>query len=241
MQPIVSQTAPAEPDKPPLPLRPRSIEATGLTLSFIADQIVRALYIVGEMTGVQLVELLHLPWENVLDQAMNYLRREQMAEVKGSSGLGEKAYRYQATTKGITRAKEIGERTQYLGPAPVNLHDYSAMMRQYTTQGLMVTEAAIREAFAHLVINDSLLMQLGPAIKTPVARSSSSVMPGMAKHQLPRRLRGCCPTPLPFLTPSLSMGRSSASSIQSTMNAVRCRRVRNTSTTSAGCSRGARS
>jgi len=166
MQLMASQTAPAEPDKPLLPLRPRSIEATGLSLSFIADQIVRALYIVGEMTGVQLVELLHLPWENVLDQAMNYLRREQMAEVKGSSGLGEKAYRYQATTKGITRAKEIGERTQYLGPAPVNLHDYSVMMRQYTTQGLMVTEAAIREAFAHLVINDSLLMQLGPAINS---------------------------------------------------------------------------
>ncbi|MGQ9826665.1 MAG: ATP-binding protein [Roseiflexus sp.] len=166
MQPMVAQTAPAEPDKPLLPPRPRSIEATGLSLSFIADQIVRALYIVGEMTGVQLVELLHLPWENVLDQAMNYLRREQMAEVKGSSGLGEKAYRYQATTKGIARAKEIGERTQYLGPAPVNLSDYSAMMRRHTTQGLMVTEAAIREAFADLVLNDSLLMQLGPAINS---------------------------------------------------------------------------
>ncbi len=166
MQPMVSQNAPAETDKPLLPPRPRSIEATGLSFSFIADQIVRALYIVGEMTGVQLVELLHLPWENVLDQAMNYLRREQMAEVKGSSGLGEKAYRYQATTKGITRAKEIGERTQYLGPAPVNLHDYSAMMRRCTTQGLMVTEATIREAFAHLVLNDSLLMQLGPAINS---------------------------------------------------------------------------
>ncbi|NWG22738.1 MAG: ATP-binding protein [Chloroflexi bacterium] len=157
-----STTAPAF----QIPPRPRSVEETGLSLSFISDQIVRALYLVGEMTGLQLVELLHLPWENVLDQAMGYLRREQMAEVKGSSGLGEKSYRYQATAKGVTRAKEIGERNQYLGPAPVNLRDYSEMMHRQTTQGLMVTEDAIREAFAHLVISDALLLQLGPAINS---------------------------------------------------------------------------
>lgn len=166
MQGVVSQPIQAEDPTPLLPLRPRSIEATGLSLAFIADQIVRALYIVGEMTGLQLVELLHLPWEHVLDQAMNYLRREQMVEVKGSSGLGEKAYRYQATAKGTTRAKEIGERTQYLGPAPVSLHDYREIMRRQTTQGLVVTEAAIREAFAHLVLNDATLRQLGPAINS---------------------------------------------------------------------------
>ena len=39
-----------------LPARPRSIEDTGLSLSYISDLVVRALYLIGEMTGQELVE-----------------------------------------------------------------------------------------------------------------------------------------------------------------------------------------
>ncbi|MBK9943449.1 MAG: ATP-binding protein [Kouleothrix sp.] len=152
--------------EPQLPPRPRSIDDTGLSLSFISDMIVRALYLIGEMTGQQIVDLLHLPYDNVIDQSISYLRREQMCEIKGTGGIGEKAYRYQATARGVERAKEIGERTQYLGPAPVTLEAYSAMMRQQTTQGLIITEDSIRQAFAHLVIGEALLQQLGPAINS---------------------------------------------------------------------------
>ncbi|HEX5691384.1 MAG TPA: ATP-binding protein, partial [Roseiflexaceae bacterium] len=160
---LSGETTPAGPRLPP---RPRTIEETGLTLSYISDLVLRALYLVGEMTGVMLVDMLHLPYENVLDNAITYLRREQMCEVKGTGGIGEKSYRYQPTLKGIERAKEIGERTQYLGPAPVTLEAYSEMMKTQTTQGLLITEDAIRQAFAHLVIDDALLQQLGPAINS---------------------------------------------------------------------------
>jgi MoxR-like ATPase len=151
---------------PQLPPRPRSVEETGLSMTFVSDMIVRALYLIGEMTGQHMVDLLHLPYDNVIDQAISYLRREQMCEIKGSGGIGEKAYRYQATAKGVERAKEIGERTQYLGPAPVTLEAYVEMMRQQTTQGLVITEDSIRQAFAHLVIGEALLQQLGPAINS---------------------------------------------------------------------------
>ena len=84
---------------PQLPPRARNIEDTGLSMSFISDMIVRALYLIGEMTGQQIVDLLHLPYDNVIDQAIAYLRREQMCEIKGSGGIGEKAYRYQASAR----------------------------------------------------------------------------------------------------------------------------------------------
>jgi predicted ATPase with chaperone activity len=149
-----------------LPPRPRSIDETGLSLSLIADLVVRGLYIIGEMTGQDIVELLHLPYEAVIEQAIAYLRREQMIEIKGSGGLGEKAYRYQATTKGMGRAREVGERTQYLGPAPVPLAIYSQVMQRQTTRGLIVNEENIRQAFSHLVVSEQLLTQLGPAINS---------------------------------------------------------------------------
>jgi hypothetical protein len=166
--PLTSVTLSGEtaPSGPRLPPRPRSIEETGLALSYVSDMVLRALYLVGEMTGVMLVEMLHLPYENVIDQAIAYLRREQMCEIKGTGGIGEKAYRYQPTMKGIERAKEIGERSQYLGPAPVPLTAYIEMMKKQTTQGLLITEDAIKQAFAHLVISEGLLHQLGPAINS---------------------------------------------------------------------------
>lgn len=165
---ILAGETPEEPKNPAalLPTRPRSIEETGLSLGFISDLVVRALYIVGEMTGQDIVELLHLPYEQVLDQAIAYLRREQMVEIKGAGGIGEKGYRYQATTKGVSRAREIGERSQYLGPAPVPLAAYTEVMRRQSTRGLMVSEDVIRQAFGHLVISDTLLTQLGPAINS---------------------------------------------------------------------------
>jgi predicted ATPase with chaperone activity len=192
-QPLTSVQLSSAPQSagPQMPARPRSVEDTGLSLSFISDMIVRALYLIGEMTGQQMVELLMLPYDNVIDQAITYLRREQMCEIKGTGGIGEKAYRYQATARGVERAKEIGERTQYLGAAPVPLEDYTEMMRHQTTQGLIINEDSIRQAFSHLVINEALLQQLGPAInsgrsiflfghagngKTSIAESVSKLM-----------------------------------------------------------------
>ncbi|KPV49774.1 AAA family ATPase, partial [Kouleothrix aurantiaca] len=164
-QPLTSVPVSAPPAQQ-LPPRPRSIDDTGLSMTFVSDLVVRALYLIGEMTGQQIVDLLHLPYDNVIDQAINYLRREQMCEIKGTGGIGEKAYRYQATVRGVERAKEIGERTQYLGPAPVTLEAYIEMMQQHSTQGLIITEDSIRQAFSHLVIGEALLQQLGPAINS---------------------------------------------------------------------------
>ena len=63
-QPLTSvQLSDARPaNAPQLPPRPRNIEETGLSLSYIADMMLRALYLIGEMSGQQLVDLLHLPY-----------------------------------------------------------------------------------------------------------------------------------------------------------------------------------
>ncbi len=152
--------------RPRLPQRPTSIAETGLTLPYVADLTLRTLYVVGELTGQGISDYLCLPYEGVLDQAIAYLRKEQMAEVKGAGGLGERSYRYQCTIKGGERARELAERSQYLGPAPVTLEDYTTMMRRQTTRGLVVDNSNIRKAFSSLVISEQLFQQIGPAINS---------------------------------------------------------------------------
>lgn len=149
-----------------LPRRPTTVEETGLSLSYISDLVLRSLYVIGELTGQELSDHLALWYEGVLDQAIRYLRREQLVEVKGAGGLSERAYRYQVTQKGVERARELGERSQYLGPAPVPLATYSAIMQKQVIHGTIVDEQRLREAFAHLVISTTLIQELGPAINS---------------------------------------------------------------------------
>lgn len=149
-----------------LPRRPTTVEETGLSLSYISDLVLRSLYVIGELTGQELSDHLALWYEGVLDQAIRYLRREQLVEVKGAAGLSERAYRYQVTQKGAERARELGERSQYLGPAPVPLATYSAIMQKQVIHGTIVDEQRLREAFAHLVVSTKLIQELGPAINS---------------------------------------------------------------------------
>ncbi len=165
LKPVSLSDDPAEPSHA-FPRRPRTVEETGLSLSYISDLVLRGLYIIGELTGHELGNALALPYEGVIDQAIRYLRKEQMAEVKGTDGIGERGYRYQTTQKGIERARELGERSQYLGPAPVPLETYTDMVLKQHIRGSLVDEAALSHAFAHLVINPTTVQQIGPAINS---------------------------------------------------------------------------
>lgn len=151
---------------PKLPRRPLRVEDTGLSLAFIGDMTLRALYVIGELTGQGLSDELCLPYEGVLDAAITYLRRELMVEIKGAGGLGERGYRYQITQKGAERARELALRSQYLGPAPVTLKVYADMMLRQSTRGMQIDEDRIRAVLGHLVISQTLLQQVGPAVNS---------------------------------------------------------------------------
>jgi MoxR-like ATPase len=151
---------------PAPPPRPRSIVETGLSQPLIADMALRTIYLAGELTGQGLVDELLLPYEGVIDPVIAYMRREMLVEVKGASGVGEKAYRFQLTAKGLERAREASERSQYVGPAPVPLESYTSTVARQVAQARYVDEATLRQAFGHLVLSASLLQQIGPAINS---------------------------------------------------------------------------
>ena len=103
------------------PPAPRSIEDTGLNMLFLTDLAMKIMYSVGNLTGMQIADRMKLPFTSCVDQVLEYLKREQLAEVKGSGGFGEQAYQYIISTKGREKAHEALERSQYAGPAPVTL------------------------------------------------------------------------------------------------------------------------
>ena len=61
--------------------------ATGLTHGLLADLTLKIMYYRGQVSGGEIAEELKLPFQSVVHPILSFLKREQMCEVKGSTGL----------------------------------------------------------------------------------------------------------------------------------------------------------
>ena len=156
----IQSTASWEP--PPI----QGLEDTGLSQGFLADMALKVLYFQGQATGFEIADHLRLPFQAVISGIMDFLKREQMCEVKGAGGLGSGSYQYVITSKGSARAREQLERTAYLGPAPVPWDDYVAAIQAQGSGRLKVNPPLMKEALSHLVLEDEVFSKVGPAVNS---------------------------------------------------------------------------
>ncbi|GBC97842.1 hypothetical protein HRbin17_00337 [bacterium HR17] len=151
---------------PELPPAPESVEETGLNLDFIADLMLKTLYVRGTLLGNELADQLKLPFFNVLDQVLRFLRDEELLEVRRGLSQFATQWIYALTGKGITRAKELMEQSAYVGPAPVPIRVYTDYIERYQVPWEGLTEQVLRDALSDLVVNERLIRKLGPAFNS---------------------------------------------------------------------------
>ena len=144
----------------------KSIEDTGLNLGFITDLVIKVLYFAGYISGYEIADRIKLPFLGVVDQGLDFLKREQMCEVRGTGGLGEGSFQYTITSKGAAKAREVLERTTYVGPAPVPLNVYNKAIKDQSIKGITVRPRSMRQALAHLVLAERTFDRIGPAINS---------------------------------------------------------------------------
>lgn len=172
---------------------PQSIEDTGLTMGFLSDLILKTVYFAGEITGSDIAETVHLPFNGVVDKVLEFLKREELVGIIGSSGLGERGFRYTISEKGTGRARDALERTQYVGAAPVTLDEYREVVRHQAPNQYRIGPEDVKEALMHLVLPDSVTDRIGPGVnsgrsfflygppgngKTTIARAITDMMKG---------------------------------------------------------------
>lgn len=150
-----------------VPLAPKSIEETGLGMSIIADLALKSLYFEGVMPAAKLAEAICLPFTGVMDEVLEFLKREHLVEVKGASGvLRESAYQYAITERGAQRARELLERSHYVGPAPVTLEEYARAVHAQSVKNIFATPAMVHKALSHLVLDETVIDRVGPAVNS---------------------------------------------------------------------------
>jgi len=171
--------------------RPKSIEHTGLRFSMLSDLALKTVYVAGELSGQEVAEALRLPFGGVVDRLLSFLDHQNLLQVTGSVGFGEQAFCYSVSRKGTEQGRELFQRCQYVGPAPVSLKDYSRMIRLQGVSGAHIGRQSLQQAFHGLVMNDAMLSRIGAALhsgrsiflygpsgngKTSIARAMARVM-----------------------------------------------------------------
>jgi hypothetical protein len=129
----------------------------------VEDHLVRLLYFGQQLTGAELAAGCGIPYVAV-QQLVHGLVRDHIFEIVGQKSLIEAGYRYQLAPQGRTRADEALRRTWYRGPLPVPLDKYVAAIGAQSIGEIVIRRDALQTAFSDLVISESFLDRIGPAV-----------------------------------------------------------------------------
>jgi hypothetical protein len=141
------------------PTIPQTFEELGISQSLVLDLVVRRLLLEGFSNLQSLSNTLKLSVP-ILNIVFTHMRQLQLVEVKGMLGND---YNFTLSQAGKLLASERFQISQYAGAAPVSLKDYHSATKAQAAQ-VRIDRKILRSAFSDLVVSDSLLDQLGPAL-----------------------------------------------------------------------------
>jgi hypothetical protein len=165
-----------------VPESPASLDQAGVDPEVLLNLTLKLAYVSTHFSTGSTSRQLHLPFP-LAAELLERLREEKMVEVLGEEGpLG---YRFRITQPGRERAAWLMAISGYVGPAPVSLQAYSAMLALQLPHLPAVSAEAVTSA-----ISDLVLSELSVEIAGLAASSGRSLFlygpPGNGKTSLGR-------------------------------------------------------
>jgi hypothetical protein len=144
------------------PPSPRTLADVGLPADQVEQLLIKTLY-GTEATGTAIADRIRLPFA-ILEPLVERARAHLLIEVRGTTGTGAASFRYSLTDMGRDRARQYLDINQYVGPAPVPLSAYVEEMQALASRRGYLDHDRLKGGFSHLVVDDRVLEQLGPAV-----------------------------------------------------------------------------
>lgn len=177
-----------------VPPVPRSLEDTDLNITFLTEHILRILYNKGRATGAEIVDTIKIDY-GIIEPVLIQLRDIDQIDISGQRGYSDINYEYILTPLGNRAANDALLKTSYAGAAPVPLRRWVESVKAQSIKNVQVTRRTIREAFQDLIIDESILNMVGPAVN-----SGTSMMlfgyPGNGKTSIAERIANLLGDPI---------------------------------------------
>lgn len=144
--------------------QPTTLAQLGLPSSLAVDLIYRVLFNEGDVSVARLAEITRL-FPQAIDEVMADMQHDHMVEVVKAGPL-RVSYTYRLTDEGTSRARDSLERTQYIGPFPVDMDAYRKAILLQTAERQKVTPTEVKQALSHLILPENFHRRIGPAMNS---------------------------------------------------------------------------
>jgi predicted ATPase with chaperone activity len=148
-----------------VPPIPEKLADTGLSADAVRDLLLKVLYVQGSRSGQYLADFLRLPFP-LVDEELLTLQHRRFIEVRGTTAPHRGSYLFDLGDEGRNRAREALEASQYVGPVPVPLSQYSRWIHAQSIRLANVTQESLRAGLSHLVLDHDVYDVLGPAVNS---------------------------------------------------------------------------
>ncbi len=172
----------------------------GIPPGIVTDLIYRLLFNEGNVDVGRFASTLRLN-PQLLDEVLTRLQQDHLIEVVKTGRIGRLSYTYALTEAGLNRARDAMTRSQYVGPAPVNIDDYKKAIVLQTNERMDISPEEVKDVLKPLILPDNFHRRIGPAV---ASRSSLFLYgpPGNGKSTIAQYvaelLAGSDPIYLPY-------------------------------------------
>src|SRR5205823_8559741 len=127
----------------PAPAAPLTFEDTGVDLFVLTDLACKLSNTVPRLNSDWAAQHMKLPIP-LIEKIVWQLKDDQLVEILGTSGI--MSYRYSTSERGRDHANRLLEISGYVGPAPVSLDAYRAMLEWQFSQQTRISFENVQEA-----------------------------------------------------------------------------------------------
>ena len=146
------------------PPPPKTLEDMRLPIVMMRDILLKTIFRKNVDMVSELSKAICLPIP-VTQELVDMARGQRLLEATGTlNAQNGNEMGYQLTDAGKARALDALAQSEYFGPMPVPLDVYREQVKRQSVRNMQVTRAQLTGAMGHLVLPDSLLDHLGPAV-----------------------------------------------------------------------------
>ncbi|MEM1005916.1 MAG: ATPase [Pseudomonadota bacterium] len=146
------------------PPTPKGLGEMQLPLVMMRDILLKTVFRKNASTVSEVAQAICLP-SSVTQELIDIAREQKLLEATGTLNANSgNEMGYQLTDAGKARALDALSQSEYFGAMPVPLDVYREQVKRQSIRSIQVTRDQLVGAMGHLVLPDSLLDHLGPAV-----------------------------------------------------------------------------